>query len=350
MSTQSTRGYVHLCGDKKASQYLSVQSTMKAIQLHDYGFDQLRYEEVPTPVTGPGHVLVRIAAASISPVDAGKAAGALRHLPTQFPWIPGGDFAGTVAAVGAGVSELVVGTEVYGTGPAAGNSPAYGGAYAQYIVVPANTVAEKPKKLSFIEAAAVPISALTAWQALFRIGQLQAGQSVLIHGGAGGVGAYAIQLAHLHGAKVITTASSQDLEFVRALGADEVLDYQAATPFEALVREVDVVLDTVGGEVQQRSYGVLKAGGHLIALNHPPAPEEAAKYGVNATMFDLQPSAENLTYFATLLDAGTLKVDVARTYPLEQAAQALVASTQHGPAATAPKIHGKIVLVVAQEQ
>jgi NADPH:quinone reductase-like Zn-dependent oxidoreductase len=319
---------------------------MKAIQLHDYGFEHLRYEEVPTPQAGPGEVLVRIAAASISPVDAGKAAGALRRLPIQLPWIPGGDFAGTVAAVGAGVKGLVVGTEVYGTGPAAGNLPAYGGAFAQYIAVPASTVAEKPESLSFVEAAAVPISALTAWQALFRIGQLQAGQSVLIHGGAGGVGAYAIQLAHLHGVKVTATAGAQDLEFVRALGADEVLDYQSATPFEALVRNMDVVLDTVGGEVQQRSYAVLKAGGHLIALNYPPAPEEAAKYGVNAVMFDLQASAENLAYFATLLDAGTLKVDVARTYPLEQAAQALAASTQHGPAATGPKTHGKIVLKV----
>jgi NADPH:quinone reductase-like Zn-dependent oxidoreductase len=161
------------------------------------------------------------------------------------------------------------------------------------------------------------------------------------------VGAYAIQLAHLQGAKVTATASLQDLDFIRALGADKVLDYQGTIPFEVVARPMDVVLDTVGGEVQHRSYAVLKAGGHLVALNHPPSPDEAAKYGVNAVMFDLQASAENLAYFATLLDAGTLKVDVARTYPLEQAALALAASMQHGPTATIPKIHGKIVLKVA---
>lgn len=159
---------------------------MKAIQLHDYGFDQLRYEEVPTPPVGPGQVLVRVRAASVNAMDWGKASGAVRQFfPLTFPWTPGGDFAGTVEAVGAGVTDLQPGTDVYGTCAAGGGAPSYGGAYADYIVVPADTVSAKPTTLSFAEAAAVPIAALTAWQSLTQGGRLQAGQTVLIHGARG---------------------------------------------------------------------------------------------------------------------------------------------------------------------
>ena len=322
---------------------------MKAIQLPSYGAaDQLRYVEVPTPQVGPGQVLVRVRAASVNPVDSKLAAGYLRQfMPLTFPWIPGNDFAGTIEAVGAGVTSLAPGTEVYGLSPT-------GGAYAEYVVAQAEAVAPKPATLSFAEAAAVPVVALTAWQGLTQGGHLQAGQTVFIHGGAGAVGAYAVQFAQQLGARVIATAAAPDLDFVRSLGADEVLDYQAE-PFETVVKDVDMVLDLVGGEVQQRSYAVLKAGGYLVATSQPPAAAEAAKHGV---MFQMQPSAADLLRVAQQLDAGTLRVDVARTYPLAQAAHAWADGARHSalsetaaPDSTplAPKTHGKIVLEVESD-
>jgi len=330
---------------------------MKAIQLHEYGFDQLRYEDVPTPQAGPGQVLVRIHAASVNQIDAGKASGAVRQLfPLTFPWIPGGDFAGTVETVGAGVDGALgfaPGTAVYGTCAAGGNEPTYGGAYAEYLAVPAIAIAVKPGNLSFVEAAAAPIAALTAWQGL-RASHLQAGQTVLIHGGAGAVGAFAVQLAHHLGARVIATAAAPDLDFVRALGAAQVIDFNT-TRFEAAVDQVDVVFDLVGGDTQQRSFAVVKAGGYLVATNQPPSPEEAAKHGIHALMFGVQPSGEDLAHLAQLFAAGTLRVDVARTYPLAQVGQAWADSARHlpprpgspaAPPVAAPKVHGKIVLEV----
>ncbi|AMR29381.1 hypothetical protein A0257_21295 [Hymenobacter psoromatis] len=324
---------------------------MKALQLHDYGSaDDLRYEEIPTPQAGPGEVLVRVRAASVNPIDIVLASGVMRqHMPLTFPWIPGLDFAGTVEAVGAGVTTLAPGTAVYGTNSA-------GGAYADYLVAPADAVAPKPASRSFAEAASVPVVALTAWQGLMRAGQLRAGQTVLIHGGAGAVGAYAVQFAHQLGARVIATASGSDLDFVRSLGADEVLDYRA-TPFETVVHDVDVVFDLVGGDVQQRSFGVLKPGGYLVAVNQPPSAEEAARYGIHGVMFGMKPSAEDLARMARQLDAGILQTNVARTYPLAQAGQAWASSphyhpapgTATGPPAPAPKVHGKMVLVGESE-
>ena len=327
---------------------------MKAIVLHDYGFEHLRYEDVPTPQVGPSEVLVRLHAASINQLDAGKASGAMRQfMPLNFPWIPGGDFAGTVEAVGANVTTFQPGAEVYGTVAAGGNSPQWGGAYAEYLAVPAATIAAKPATLSFAEAAAVPVAALTAWQALLQVAQLQAGQTVLIHGGAGAVGAFAVQFAHQQGARVIATAAAEDTDFVRSLGADEVLDYKA-TRFENQVKDVDVVLDLVGGDTQARSYQVLKAGGILVASNQPPSADEAAKHQARAAMVQMATSADDLTHFAQLFDAGTLRVDLARTYPLAQTLLAWQDMARHspqqgiGPAPTvaAAKTHGKIVLTI----
>lgn len=323
---------------------------MKAIQLHSYGAaDQLRYEEIPTPQAGPGQVLVRVRAASVNPMDSKSASGALRQqFPLTFPWTPGNDFAGAVAAVGAGVTTVKPGQDVYGTSSG-------GGAYAEYVVAQADAVAPKPATLSFAEAAAVPVVALTAWQGLMQGGQLKAGQTVLIHGGAGAVGAYAVQFAHQLGAHVLATAAKEDLDFVRSLGADEVIDYHA-TRFETVAKNVDVVFDLVGGDTQQRSFAVLKPGGYLVATTQPPSAEEAAQHGVHGVMFQMKPSAEDLARVARQLDTGTLKFDVARTYPLAQAGQAWADSARHraapaaapaaGPLAAAPKTHGKIVLEV----
>ncbi len=333
--------------DCRVSSTLFKKFLMDAIQLPHYGAaDQLRYEEIPTPQAGPGQVLVRVRAAAVNPMDSKIASGALRQLfPITFPWTPGSDFAGTVAAVGAGVTTVKPGQDVYGTSAA-------GGAYAEYLVAAA--VAPKPATLSFAEAASVPVAALTAWQGLIQSGHLQAGQTVLIHGGAGAVGAYAVQFAHQLGAHVIAAAAAEDLDFVRSLGADEVIDYHA-TPFETVVKDVDVVFDLVGGDTQQRSFAVLKRGGYLVATTQPPSAEEAAKHGVHGVMFGMKPSAEDLARVAQQLDAGTLKFDVARTYPLAQAAQAWADSARHhpapggapaGPPVAAPKTHGKIVLEV----
>lgn len=327
---------------------------MQAIRLYDYGFDQLRYEEVPTPQAGPGQVLVRLHAASVNQIDAGKASGAMRQfMPLAFPWIPGGDFAGTVEAVGPGVTAWAPGAVVYGTILAGGSSPEWGGAYAEYLAVPAQGLAAKPAALSFAEAAAVPVAALTAWQALLRVAQLQASHTVLIHGGAGAVGAFAVQFAHQLGAHVVATAAAEDLDFVRSLGVDEVLDYKA-TRFEDHVKNADVVLDLVGGDTQARSYQVLKPGGVLVTSNQPPSPDEAARHQVRAAMVQMQASADDLTHFAQLFDAGQLCVDLARTYPLAEAGLAwqdmVRHSPQRSPAAAAmptglpPKTHGKIVL------
>ncbi len=212
---------------------------MKAIRLHAYGLDQVRYEEVAVPQAEAGQVLVRVRAASINPIDVKKTYGTTkRNFPLQFPWIPGADFAGTVAAVGEGVSSVQPGSDVFGHTSADGS-------VAEYLVVLAAVVALKPAAFSFTEAAAVPVAALTAWQGLTRGGHLQAGQTVLNHGAAGGVGAYAVQFAHQLGARVIATAAPEKLDFVRSLGADEVIDYQA-TRFEAVGRTVDVVLDLIG--------------------------------------------------------------------------------------------------------
>jgi NADPH:quinone reductase-like Zn-dependent oxidoreductase len=190
---------------------------MKAIRLHEYGAaDTLRYEEVAPPTAGPGQVVVRVHAASYNPIDSKLASGYLHQFrPLTFPWIPGSDFAGIIAAVGKGVASLLPGQAVYGTCSG-------GGAYAEYVVAEAAT--PKPATLSFAEAASVPVVALTAWQGLRLGGHLQAGQTVLIHGGAGAVGGYAVQVAHQLGAHVIATAAGADRDFVRSLGADEVLD------------------------------------------------------------------------------------------------------------------------------
>ena len=228
---------------------------MKAIRVHAYGGpEQLRLEEAPQPKVESGKVLVRIHAASVNPIDFKLASGNMRQImPINFPWIPGGDFSGIVEEVGSGVTGLAKGDAVYGD--ASG-----GGAYAEFYAGPASMIAPKPRRLSDIEAASVPLAAQTAWQGLFDNGRLERGETVLIHGAAGGVGTFAVQLAHWKGAKVLATASSDNVDYLQSLGADTVIDYKA-TPFESVAKNVDLVFDLIGGETQRRSFGVLKAGG-----------------------------------------------------------------------------------------
>ncbi len=323
---------------------------MKAIRLQGYGApDSLRVEEAPVPEIAANQVLVKVHAAGVNHIDYLKASGALKQFyPLQFPWIPGRDFAGTVEAVGEEVTEYKPGDAVYG-------DCEEGGVYAEYAVVIPGSMAKKPENLSFVEAASVPVAALAAWQGLFKHAQLGPGQTLLIHGGAGAVGGYAVQLAHLAGAKVVVTASGADRPFLESLGADHVIDY-ATQRFEAVVDRVDVVFDLVGGEVQQRSYPVLKKEGYLIATNQPPSPEAARKYGVTALMMHSKPSAATLEHIGELFKRGALKTDVAGIYALPEAAQAWqqLAGNLGGATRTHPvaiqvgenKRHGKIVLQV----
>jgi NADPH:quinone reductase-like Zn-dependent oxidoreductase len=287
----------------------------KAIRIHNYGGpEQLRYEDSPSREPSAGQVLIRVHAASVNPIDFKLASGVFKErMPLKFPWVPGGDFAGLVEVVGPGVTGLQRGEAVFG------NSPG-GGAYAQFVATSASVVALRPRKLNPTEAASVPLAGQTAWQGLFDHGQLESGQTVLIHAATGGVGTFAVQLAHWKRARVLATASAANIEYVRSLGADEVIDYRT-TPFETVARNVDLVLDLIGGETQKRSFGVLKPGGHLISAVQPPE-EEAARHKVHAMMFHMQPSTQGLGRLAELLDSGTIRTEVTHTYPLAQAQDA----------------------------
>ena len=307
---------------------------MKAIRLDQYGgAERLRYEDAPVPQPTEGQVLVRVQATSVNPFDFKVASGSFQKvMALNFPWIPGGDFAGIVEAVGPGVTGLKPSDAVYGYRPG-------GGAYAEFAAAPAGMVAPRPKKLGPVEAASVPVAAQTAWQGLFDHGQLQRGQTVLIHAAAGGVGSFAVMLAHWKGARVLATGSADNAEYLRSLGANQTIDYKA-TRFESVAKDVDLVLDLVGGETQQRSFGVLKPGGRLISTVQPPSKEEAARRNVPAMMMQMQPSAKSLAELAGLFDADAIRTVVTKTYPLSQAADAW-RSQMSG------HTRGKVVLIVA---
>jgi NADPH:quinone reductase-like Zn-dependent oxidoreductase len=247
-----------------------------------------------------------------------------------LPYTPGGDFSGVVESVGRGVSAVAAGDAVFGNCPI--------GAYAQFVAAPAGTMARKPQKLSHVEAASVPVAAQTAWQGLFDHGHLEKGQTVLIHAASGGVGTFAVQLAHWKGARVIASASAANAEYLKSLGADQTIDYKT-TAFESVAKDVDLVLDLVGGQTQVRSFAVLKPGSYLVATSQPPPEEQATKHKVHASMMNMQPSAQGLSELAGLLDAGTIRAVVTKIYPLSEAASALRESTSG-------HTRGKIVLEV----
>jgi NADPH:quinone reductase-like Zn-dependent oxidoreductase len=310
---------------------------MKAIVLNNYGpAEDLRFQDVPIPVPAADQVLVRIHAAAVNHIDIGIGAGAFKNVfPLPFPWIPGYDLAGVIEAVGDGVRGFKTGDEVYGASLA-------GGTYAEYIAISPQFIALKPRTLDFMEAASVPVSAETAWQVLFRHANVTKGQTILIHGGAGAVGSYAVQMAHAAGVKVIVTASSKDKEFLERLGADEVIDHKSVA-FETLVHAVDAVIDLVGGEVQQRSYPVVKEGGYLISVNQPVSAEMAAQYKIHATFSELLPTHEGLARIAGQIDSGALTIGMGNVYPIQQAAEAWM-ELQGKPAPGREKKKGRIVL------
>jgi NADPH:quinone reductase-like Zn-dependent oxidoreductase len=288
-------------------------ATMKAVRIHEYGAtDVLRYEDAPRPSPGEGEVLMRVYATTVNPFDCAVRAGYLSdYFDYTLPLILGTDVSGLIEEVGAGVTNFAHGDEVYARAGVTRD-----GANAEYVVVPASDVAAKPQSLDHLHAAALPHVILTAWQALIEAAHLAPGQTVLIHGAAGGVGHVAVQLAHLHGAKVIGTASI-NLDLLRELDVDETINY-AKTPFETVVRDVDVVLDTVGNDTQQRSWSLLKPGGILLSTVQAPSEEIAANHGVRQQMIaSWPPIGPTLTQVARLVDEGQIKPVVSLVLPLE---------------------------------
>jgi NADPH:quinone reductase-like Zn-dependent oxidoreductase len=310
-------------------------ATMKAIRIHEYGGPEvLKYEDAPRPQPAAGEVLIRVHAAGVNPVDRGVRSGFFKErLKYTLPMIPGWDVSGVVEAVGPGVSRLKVGDAVYSRPDISRD-----GSYAEYMVVKESEVALKPKSIDHVTAAAVPLAALTAWQALFDAAKLSAGQTILIHGAAGGVGCFAVQFAKLKGAHVIGTASQRNHEFLRSLGADEVIDYNT-TKFEDVVHDADAVLDTITGDTADRSYQVLKKGGIYVSILAPPSQEKAAAHGVRCAHTFVQPNVAQLDEIAKLIDSGKFKVVIEKVFPLAEAAAAQdLNSTRH--------TRGKIVLRV----
>lgn len=275
------------------------------------------YEDAPEPGLGKGDALVRVHAAAITPTElTWNSTWTDAHGKDRRPIIPSFEVSGTVDRVAPDVTGL------------ARDDPVYGllnfwrdGAAAEYVAVRAADLAPKPRSLDFVQSASIPLSGLTAWQALFDHAQLSSGDSVLIHGAAGGVGSLAVQLAHSRGINVLATASKRHADFVRSLGADQVLDY-ASVRFEEKVRGVDAVLDTVGGETLDRSWGVLRPGGVLITIAGDVTDNLAAKYGVRAASILVQPHRGQLIQLGHLIDTGALRPVIAGVFPLARARDA----------------------------
>jgi NADPH:quinone reductase-like Zn-dependent oxidoreductase len=308
---------------------------MKAVRVHKFGSPEvISIDDLPKPEPGRGEVVVRVKAAGIGPWD-GLIRSGKSVLPHPLPLTLGSDLSGEVDSVGAGVENLKIGDEVFGV-----TNERFTGAYADYAVARAAMLAPKPKRLNHTHAASVPVVAVTAWQMVFDCAQLSSGQAVLVHGGAGNVGGYAVQLAKRAGAVVIATASVENDSYVRRLGADGVIDYRVRR-FEERVKEIDAVLDTVGGETLDRSYGVLKRGGIVVSSATQPSKEKAEHYGVRAVFFLVQVTTERLKMIGEMLDAGALQSEVGEVLWLDEARRG------HEMLEGAPHRRGKIVIKVA---
>jgi NADPH:quinone reductase-like Zn-dependent oxidoreductase len=311
---------------------------MKAIRLHARGGpEQLVYEDAPTPVLRAGDALVRVYATGITRTELTwdqtyqNPDGSPR-----IPTIPGHEMSGVIESVSPGIKDLGPGDPVYGL-----TDFPRDGAAAEYVAVRASNLALKPRSIDHVHSAAVTLSGLTAWQALFTHAGLERGHRVLIQGGAGGVGVFAVQLAHWKGAHVITTSSAANLDFLRGLGADETIDY-TKTRFEDQLRDVDVVLDAVGGDVVQRSWQVLRKGGVMVSVAMPIPENEPRERGARGVFFIVEPDRDQLEEMAKLIDTGSLKSIVAAVLPLARARDAFEIGL-HG------HTRGKIVLQVQDD-
>ena len=316
----------------------SATSTMKAIVIHEYGGPEvLKYEDVPRPEPKADQILIRVIAAGVNPVDGMIRSGMFaKDGNGAFPMVLGGDIAGVVERVGNKITKFKAGDPVF-----AYVSLDSGGGYAQYAVVPERDAAPKPKSLTYVEAGAVPIVALTAWQALIDTAKLNAGQTVLIHGGSGGVGSFAIQIAKARGAKVIATASTANQDLLKQLGTDVAVDY-TKQKFEDVAKDVDVVLDSVGKDTLTRSYSVVKKGGIIVSLVARPNQSDLEKHGIRGVALSVEPNSGELAQIGKLIDEKKIRVIVSQTFPLSEAkkAQEQVASGH---------TRGKIVLKLAEE-
>lgn len=304
---------------------------MKAIRIHDYGdANVLLYEDVPQPEIGPDEVLIKIHGAGVNPVDWKIRNGAMRQTrPLRFPAILGSDAAGTVERVGAAVSRLKPGDPVVAR---------VDGAYSEFAAVKTDAVGRAPKSIPLVQVAALPIAAGTAWTVLFEAANLKNAHRILVQGGAGGVGIFVIQLAKLAGLHVVATTSTPNRALVESLGADQVIDYRAED-FTRNVKDVDLVIDTVGGETLKRSFGVVRKGGQLLSIVSPPDEALVGEYGIEARFVRSNITGTRLEEIGGLIDAGKIKVIIEREFPLAEAKAAqLLSESGHA--------RGKIVLRV----
>ncbi|MEH7380949.1 NADP-dependent oxidoreductase [Bacillus sp. JJ1533] len=310
-----------------------LKKMMNAIRVYQYGGPEvLKYEKIPCPEPKEGEVLIRVHSVGVLPVDWKIRQGLFKDVRTiQFPYIPGTVFSGVVEDVGANVITYRKGQHVFGRSTM--------GTYAEFIVVSKESLVHKPLSISFNDAATISGGAATAWQALIHDGRLKAGERVLIHGAAGGVGSYAVQFAKWKGAHVIGTASPENTDFVHSLGAETVIDY-TSTPFEQVIKDVDLVIDTVGGDTLERSWSVVKSGGTLISLLEQPSLEKANKRGIKALKPNRLSTIADLKDIAQLMEEGIVKAIISKTFPLHEVRRAHeVSQIGHG--------RGRIILHIA---
>lgn len=305
---------------------------MQAVSINKYGDNSvLRIGAVDRPNPKAGQILVKVHAAGVNPVDWKIRSGAGQRMGLSLPLILGGEISGTVAELGEGVDRYAVGDAVHGI--------VKSGGFAEYVAVNAADMASKPANLDFVDAAAIPLGALTAWQAMFGLAELTKGQRLLITNGSGGVGSLAIQIAKAAGAHVTAMASSRNEAFVRGLGADAFIDYTAG-PFEAQARGMDVVFDTVGGDTYKRAFAVVRPGGFLVTAVAFPLDEDR-QHGVGVARVFCQPDAEQLAAIGILVEEGRLKPQVTTVLSLAEVREALALSE-------AGRTRGKIVLRIGQ--
>ncbi len=307
---------------------------MKANYIEAYGgAGVVRFGELPAPVAGPDDVLVAVKAASVNPIDWKMREGYLKaNLALKFPYVLGRDFSGIVTGKGANVRDFAVGDEVYGV-----VDGMRGGGHGEIVATSQELVAKKPRSIDHIAAASLPLAAATAMIALDDTGKLKSGERVLIHGGAGAVGAIGVQFAKALGAWVAATAGSANLGRVRELGADLAIDY-GAEDFSTRVADLDLVFDTVGGEVHRRSQAVLRPGGRLVYISAAPLPPGEPRAGITVTRADIRGKRPLFERLAALVDQGKIKPPVARVLQLSQAGEAYEMSRTG--------VRGKIVLAV----
>lgn len=309
---------------------------MKAAQINQYGEgDVVKINEnAQRPTVTSEKILIETFAASVNPID-WKIREGHHQQSLQFPITLGSDFSGIVTEVGANVSGFKKGDEVYGMAGIIHNGS---GTFAEFILADPKLTSLKPKKTNFIEAAALPLAGTSAWQALVDYIRLSAGQKIIIHGGAGGLGSVAIQIAKHIGAYIATTVSLGNKDYVKNLGADEIIDYKNQN-FETILHDFDAVFDTVGGDTYVKSFQVLKKNGVIVSMLVQPNKDLMEKYGVKAILEWTGPTTDRLTKIADLVDQGAMKINIDKTFPLDQAAQALTYQQKNHP-------RGKVVIVI----